>query len=47
VALERKRRKKPLSSADEARLQRATADLERVLAALDVGPRSGDEGLPA
>ncbi|MBY0494644.1 MAG: hypothetical protein K2Y23_10545 [Cyanobacteria bacterium] len=37
VALERKRQSKPLSGADEARLQRATADLERVLAELDRG----------
>jgi hypothetical protein len=37
VALERKRRQKSLSAADEARLQRATADLERVVAELDRG----------
>ena len=37
VALERKRRKKPLSDADEARLQRVTAELERVIAELDRG----------
>jgi hypothetical protein len=37
VALERKRRSKPLSVADEARLQRATAELERVIAELDRG----------
>lgn len=35
VALERKRAHKPLSEQDEARLQRATADLERVIAELD------------
>jgi hypothetical protein len=37
VALERKRRGTPLSGADEARLQRLTADLERILAELDRG----------
>ena len=37
VALERKRRQKPLSAADEARLQRATSELERVIAELDRG----------
>jgi hypothetical protein len=37
VALERKRRQKALSAADEARLQRATQELERVIAALDSG----------
>ena len=37
VALERKRRNKPLSDADEARLQRITAELERVIAELDRG----------
>jgi hypothetical protein len=37
VALERKRCSKPLSEADEARLQRITADLERVIAELDRG----------
>jgi hypothetical protein len=35
VALERKRRQKPLSEPDEARLQRATTELERVIAELD------------
>lgn len=44
VAIERKRRQKPLSAADEARLQRLTSDLEKVMAALDLGPKSGDEG---
>ena len=38
VALERKRRSKPLSDADEARLQRVTADLERIIAELDRVP---------
>ena len=37
VALERKRRSKPLSEAEEARLQRVTAELERVIAELDRG----------
>ena len=37
VALEKKRRQKPLSSADVARLERATAELERVIAELDRG----------
>jgi hypothetical protein len=37
VALEKKRRQKPLSGTDEARLQRATSDLERVIAELDRG----------
>ena len=39
VALERKRRLKPLSATDEAKLQRATSELERVIAELD---RSGE-----
>ena len=38
VTLERKRRAKPLSDADEARLQRLTSDLERVIAELDRMP---------
>jgi hypothetical protein len=37
VALERKRRSRPLSEAEEARLARATSDLERVIAELDRG----------
>jgi hypothetical protein len=37
VALERKRGQKPLSESDEARLQRATTELERVIAELDRG----------
>jgi hypothetical protein len=37
VALERKRRTKPLSEVDEARLARVTAELERVIAELDRG----------
>jgi hypothetical protein len=37
VALERKRTQKPLSESDEARLQRATTELERVIAELDRG----------
>ena len=40
VALERKRRQKPLSTADHARLQRLTSDLEKVMAALDLGPHA-------
>jgi hypothetical protein len=35
VALERKRRQKPLSPSDETKLQNATAELERVIAELD------------
>jgi hypothetical protein len=35
VALERRRRQRPLSDSDEARLQRATTELERVIAELD------------
>jgi hypothetical protein len=35
VALERKRRQKPLSATEEAKLQRATSELERVIAELD------------
>ena len=37
VALERKRRQKPLSPAEEAKLHKATAELERVTAELDRG----------
>ena len=37
VALERKRRGKPLSAAEEAKLERVTAELERVIAELDRG----------
>ena len=37
VALERKRQGKPLADADEARLQRLTSELERVMAQLDRG----------
>jgi len=44
VALERKKRQKPLSAADDARLHRLTSDLEKVMAALDLGPKSGNEG---
>lgn len=47
VSLERKRRQKALSAADGARLQRATSELEKVMAALDLGPKSGDEVSPA
>jgi hypothetical protein len=38
VSLERKRRLKPLSEGDEARLQRLTTELERVIAELDRMP---------
>ena len=38
VALERKRRQKPLVAADETLLQRLTSDLEKVMAALDLAP---------
>jgi len=44
VALERKRRSKALSAADEAKLQRATTELERIMAELDRLPRPGNEG---
>ena len=40
VAIERKRRQQPLSTADDARLQRLTSDLEKVMAALDLGPNA-------
>ncbi len=43
VGLERKRRQQPLSAADEARLQRLTSDLEKVMAALDLGPKAGTQ----
>ena len=39
VALERKRRQKPLSASEGSKLQRATNELERVVAELD---RSGE-----
>jgi hypothetical protein len=42
VALERKRQTRALTEAEEARLQRLTADLERVLASLDQAPVSRD-----
>lgn len=47
VALERKRRQKPLSDSDEARRQRLTSELERVIAELDRLPRTGNEGAAA
>jgi hypothetical protein len=40
VALERKRRQRPLSAAEEGKLQKATAELERVIAELDSGEAS-------
>jgi hypothetical protein len=43
VALERKRRQKALSENDQARLQRLTSDLERVIAELDRLPRTSTE----
>jgi hypothetical protein len=43
VGLERKRRQKPLSESDQARLQRLTHDLERVLSELDRLPKAGHE----
>jgi len=42
VALERRRRQKPLSSTEESKLQRSTLELERVIAELD---REGTEGV--
>lgn len=42
VGLERKRRQKPLSEPDEARLQRLTIELERVIAELDRLPRTSN-----
>lgn len=42
VALERKRKTRALTEAEEARLERLTGDLERVLAALDQAPVSRD-----
>ena len=47
VALERKRRQKPLPESDEARLQRLNTELERVIAELDRLPRTGNEGATA
>jgi hypothetical protein len=44
VSLERKRRTRALTEPEEARVQRLTADLERVLAQLDQPPTSRDEG---
>ena len=40
VALERIRRQKPLSASEESKLQRATSELERVVAELDRGEAS-------
>jgi len=47
VALERKRQQKPLSVSEDGRLQRLTSDLEKIMAALDLGPKSSDEVSPA
>jgi hypothetical protein len=44
VALERKRRDKALTPAEESKLQRSTAELERVIAELD---REGPQGTAA
>ena len=41
--IERKRRQKPLSEPDDARLRRLTQDLERVIAELDRLPKAGHE----
>jgi hypothetical protein len=43
VALERKRRQKPLTESEQARLQRLMSDLERVIAELDRLPRPRNE----
>jgi hypothetical protein len=43
VALERKRRTRPLSGPDEARRQKVQSDLERVWAALDHAPGLGNQ----
>ncbi len=43
VSLERARRQKPLGAAEQARLERLKSDLEKVMAALDLGPRPGDQ----
>jgi len=47
VAIERKRRQKPLSESDQAKLNRLTSDLERVIAELDRLPRAGNESSAA
>jgi hypothetical protein len=47
VSLERKRRQKPLSDGEEARLHRLTTELERVIAELDRLPKAGNEGAAA
>ncbi|MEO7134994.1 MAG: hypothetical protein ABI024_12315 [Vicinamibacterales bacterium] len=47
VSMERKRRQQALSGADEARLQRLTTELERVIAELDRLPKAGNEGAAA
>ena len=40
VALERKKRARPLTAAEEARLQKTTSELERIIAELDRGEAS-------
>lgn len=47
VSLERKRRTRPLSAADETRRQKVLGELERALAVLDRAPGPGDEGRAA
>lgn len=47
VSLERRRRQKALPDSDEARLQRLTTELERVIAELDRLPRAGNESSAA
>jgi hypothetical protein len=47
VALERRRRTRPLPPPDEARRQKLMSDLERAWAALDRTPGPGDEGRAA
>ena len=47
VSLERKRRQKPLANGEEARLQRLTSELERVIAELDRLPAAGNKGAAA
>ena len=47
VGLERQRRHRELSAADETKRQRLLADLERVVAELDQAPAKGDEGVAA
>jgi hypothetical protein len=41
VALERRRRQRPLSASEASKLQRATSELERVIAELDHATDAG------